>query len=110
MASGVTQRRAGLVAETRWEDLPGPVRHEGVRSFVNWLGCAVGGAPHPGVAAAARAAAAFGGAPRATLLGMRQRGDPMAAALVNGVSSHVLDFDDMHEGTLIHPSAPVLSA
>jgi 2-methylcitrate dehydratase PrpD len=41
---------------------------------------------------------------------MRRRADPMAAALVNGVSSHVLDFDDTHEGTLIHPSAPVLSA
>ena len=110
MAIGVTQRLARLVAETRWEDLPGPVRHEGVRSFVNWLGCAVGGAPHPGVAAAARAAMAFGGAPAASLLGMRRRADPMAAALVNGVASHVLDFDDTHDGTLIHPSAPVLSA
>jgi len=110
VAIGVTQRLARLVAETRWEDLPGPVRHEGVRSFVNWLGCAVGGAPHPGVAAAARAAMAFGGAPAASLLGMRRRADPMAAALVNGVASHVLDFDDTHDGTLIHPSAPVLSA
>ncbi|MBD0273579.1 MAG: MmgE/PrpD family protein, partial [Acetobacteraceae bacterium] len=110
MSKGATRLLAELVAEARWEDLPAPVRHEGVRSFVNWLGCAVGGALHPGVAAAARAAAAFGGAPEATLLGMRRRGDPMAAALVNGVSSHVLDFDDTHEGTLIHPSAPVLSA
>jgi 2-methylcitrate dehydratase PrpD len=110
MAMGATRLLAELVAGTRWEDLPAAVRHEGVRSFVNWLGCAVGGAPHPGVAAAARAAAVFGGAPKATLLGMRRRADPMAAALVNGVSSHVLDFDDTHEGTLIHPSAPILSA
>ena len=110
MPVGATRLLAELVAETRREDLPAAVRHEGVRSFVNWLGCAIGGATHPGVAAAARAAAVFGGAPEATLLGMRRRGDPMAAALVNGVSSHVLDFDDTHEGTLIHPSAPVLSA
>jgi hypothetical protein len=34
----------------------------------------------------------------------------MAAALVNGISSHVLDFDDTHETALIHPSAPVLPA
>ena len=111
MPTGATRLLAELVAEARWEDLPAAVRHEGVRSFVNWLGCAIGGARHPGVAAAARvAAAAFGGAPEATLLGMRRRGDPMAAALVNGISSHVLDFDDTHEGTLIHPSAPILSA
>jgi 2-methylcitrate dehydratase PrpD len=101
---------ATLVAETRWSSLPETVRHEGVRSFVNWLGCAIGGAAHPGVLAAMRAATAFGGRPDATLLGMGRRADPMAAALVNGVSSHVADFDDTHEGTLIHPSSPVLSA
>ena len=105
-----TRLLATLVAETKPDAIPEAIRHEGVRSFVNWLGCAVGGAPHPGVAAAARAATAFGGEPTATLLGMRRRADPMAAALVNGVSSHVLDFDDTHQETLIHPSAPVLSA
>lgn len=110
MTVGATQLLARLVVETRGQDLPETVRHEGVRSFVNWLGCAVGGATHPGVAAATRAATAFEGPPSATLLGMRRRSDPMAAALVNGVSSHVLDFDDTHEGTLIHPSAPILSA
>ena len=69
------------------EDLPAEVRHEGVRSFVNWLGCAIGGAPHPGVAAAARAATVFGGAPGATLLGMRQRADPMAAAIMAKIAA-----------------------
>mgnify|MGYP002624016546 CR=1 FL=1 len=108
---GATRLLARLVAEARLEDMPAEVRHEGVRAFVNWLGCAVGGAPHPGVAAAARAAAAFGGGEAvATLLGLRRRADPMAAALVNGISSHVLDFDDTHEAALIHPSAPVLPA
>ena len=91
---GVTGRLADLVATTRWRDVPDPVRHETVRSFVNWLGCAVGGAPHPGVAAAVRAATRYAGAPRATLLGLDRRSDPMTAALVNGISSHVLDFDD----------------
>jgi hypothetical protein len=70
MSVGATRLLAELVAGTRREDLPAEVRHEGVRSFVNWLGCAIGGARHPGVAAAARvAAAAFGGAPGATLWG-----------------------------------------
>ncbi len=111
MQVGPTRLLATLVAQSPWQDIPPPVRHEGVRAFVNWLGCAIGGAPHPGVGAAVRAAAAFGGGPAtATLLGLRRRGDPMMAALVNGISSHVLDFDDTHETALIHPSAPVLSA
>lgn len=107
---GVTRLLADLVAGTRWADVPAQVRHETVRSFVNWLGCAVGGAPHPGVAAAVRAATAYAGPSSATLLGLGRRSDPVAAALVNGISSHVLDFDDTHDGTLIHPSSPVLSA
>ena len=105
-----TRMLANLVVGTRWQDVPAQVRHETVRSFVNWLGCAVGGAPHPGVAAAVRAATTYAGPSTATLLGLSRRSDPIAAALVNGVSSHVLDFDDTHDGTLIHPSSPVLSA
>jgi 2-methylcitrate dehydratase PrpD len=34
----------------------------------------------------------------------------LSAALVNGIASHVLDFDDTHHPTLIHPSGPVMSA
>ncbi len=110
MTPATTRLLARLVAETRWQEVPAQVRHETVRSFVNWLGCAVGGAPHPGVAAATRAATVYAGRPTATLLGLGRRSDPTTAALVNGISSHVLDFDDTHDGTLIHPSSPVLSA
>jgi 2-methylcitrate dehydratase PrpD len=110
MTPATTSLLARLVAETRWSDLPEQVRHETVRSFVNWLGCAIGGAPHPGVVAAVRAATVYAGRPTATLLGLGRRSDPVSAALVNGISSHVLDFDDTHDGTLIHPSSPVLSA
>ena len=34
----------------------------------------------------------------------------MHAALVNGISSHVLDYDDTHLKTIIHPAGPVASA
>jgi 2-methylcitrate dehydratase PrpD len=36
--------------------------------------------------------------------------DALHAALVNGISAHVLDFDDTHLRTLLHPSVPVASA
>ena len=49
-------------------------------------------------------------APRVTILGRRERMDAASAALVNGVSSHVFDYDDTHPTTLIHPSGPVVSA
>ena len=34
----------------------------------------------------------------------------MHAALMNGISSHVFDFDDTHLRTVIHPAGPVASA
>jgi 2-methylcitrate dehydratase PrpD len=34
----------------------------------------------------------------------------MNAAFLNGVSSHIFDFDDTHLKTIIHPAGPVVSA
>ena len=34
----------------------------------------------------------------------------MNAAFINGVSSHIFDFDDTHLKTIIHPAGPVASA
>src|SRR5712671_1036749 len=39
-----------------------------------------------------------------------ERPDVLHAALLNGISSHVLDFDDTHAQTTIHPAAPVAPA
>jgi 2-methylcitrate dehydratase PrpD len=36
--------------------------------------------------------------------------DALHAALINGISSHVLDYDDTHLRTIIHPAGPVASA
>ena len=58
---------------------------------------------------AVEAVAPFSGAAQASVLGRRERLDVLNAALINGISSHVLDFDDTHQETLIHPGGPVLS-
>ncbi len=52
----------------------------------------------------------FAGAGQATVLGRKERMDVMNAALVNGVSSHIFDYDDTHLRTVIHPAGPVASA
>ena len=39
----VTQELAAFVAGSRWEDIPPEVRREGVRSLLNFVGCALGG-------------------------------------------------------------------
>lgn len=86
------------------------VQHEGVRTFVNWLGCTVGAAQQDAASFALAAAQLLQPAPQATLLGRLERVDIAHAALINGISSHTFDFDDTHLKTVIHPAGPVASA
>jgi 2-methylcitrate dehydratase PrpD len=109
-AHDLTRTLARFILSTGFDDLPAPVRHEGARTLLNWVGCAVGGSRHETVAKAMAALLPFFGPPQATLLGRPERVDVLHAALLNGISSHVLDFDDTHIETAIHPAAPVAPA
>ena len=106
----ITKALAKFVVKHQFSLIPQPVRHEAARSFLNWLGCAVGGSRHETVESALAALAPFSGPAQATVLGRRDRLDIMTAALMNGITSHTFDFDDTHLRTVIHPSGPVASA
>lgn len=106
----VTRTLAKFVVEHEYENIPANVRHEAERSFLNWVGCAVGAARHETVSNALAALGPFSGPAEATVLGRGDRLDIMLAALMNGITSHTFDFDDTHLKTVIHPSGPVASA
>ena len=106
----VTKKLAQFVVDSRYADIPAKIRHEATRSVLNWLGCAVGGSRHEAINITLAALAPFAGPARASVFGRTERLDIMHAALVNGISSHVFDFDDTHLKTVIHPSGPVASA
>lgn len=90
-----------------WDDA---VDHEAHRTFMNWLGCAVGAAHHEAALAALHAVQVLQPSEQATILGRRERVDIASAALINGITSHTFDFDDTHLKTIIHPAGPVCSA
>ena len=105
----VTRTLARYIVDSRYADIPAEVRHEAARALVNWIGCAVGSSRHATVEYALAAVAPFAGTTQAGILGRSERLDILHAALINGISSHVLDFDDTH-ARAVHPSAPVLPA
>lgn len=107
--SAVTRTLARYVVDSKYGDIPQPIRHEAKRALLNWLGCAIGTGHHEVIDRALAAFAPFAGAPQAAVLGRSERLDILTAAFLNGVSSHVLDFDDTHVHA-IHPSAPVYPA
>ena len=109
-APPITRTLANFVAthpSRGWSDA---IEAAALRTLLNWLGCAVGAARHPAVDAALAAVMTLEPQPQAVLLGRRERVDIASAALLNGISSHVFDFDDTHLRTIIHPAGPVASA
>ena len=74
------------------------------------MGCSIGAAQNAGVMAAVSAMSPFFGPKQASLLGRKEKADIFNAAQINGISAHILDFDDAHLRTIIHPAAPVVPA
>jgi len=109
-AKDVTRKLARYVVNARREDIPAAVRKEASRTLLNWVGCAVGGSRHETVDIAIRALSPFSGPAQAGVLGRKERMDVLHASLMNGISSHIFDFDDTHLRTIVHPAGPVASA
>ncbi len=97
-----------FVAESEWDDLPEGLRHQGRRSLLNSVGCALGVARSAPVEMAVRTLLPLRGAERVSLLGRAERLDVLGAAFVNAIGANLLDYDDTHLRTVIHPAAPVL--
>lgn len=106
----LTRELSSFVLSLDGAALPAEVRTEAARSLLNWAGCAVGGSRHPAIDAAVAALLPFAAGSQCSLFGRSERTDALHAALINGMSAHVLDFDDTHLRTLMHPSVPVASS
>ena len=106
----VTAELARFVANTTYDDLPPEVVRETKRSLLNWMGVAIGAAWHESVDILLKLSEEVGGTAKVGIYGRRERVDPLEGALINGMSSHIFDFDDTHLRTVIHPSAPIAPA
>jgi 2-methylcitrate dehydratase PrpD len=105
--SHVTNRLAQFVAGSQWETIPPEVRREGVRGLLNFVGCALGGAQDEAMGIAVKVLTPFFGPRQGIVIGRNDRPDALNAAFLNAVSANVLEYDDTHLGTVMHPAAPV---
>src|SRR5260370_5706982 len=105
-----TRQLAQFLVESRWPDIPAAVRHEAKRTIMNFVGTALGGCGDIAVELAIRALGPFFGSAQATVIGRTERPDALSAAFLNAVGANVLEFDDTHLRSVIHPAAPVAPA
>jgi aconitate decarboxylase len=106
MDSGLTRSLGTFVARVATEGAPAAARREARPGFIDSVGCMIAGSID---AAVATARAAVRGAPGgASLWFSAERYSAEHAALLNGIATHVLDFDD--SCLRGHPSAVLVPA
>ena len=107
-AKGSTRELARFVSEVRYADLPEPVIRKTKELFLDWCGSALAGrlnAPIRAIEAFAQSMGPKDGP--SELLTSRRWTSPYFAALVNGAASHMVEQDDVHNGSVFHPAAVV---
>ncbi|HET9130391.1 MAG TPA: MmgE/PrpD family protein, partial [Terriglobia bacterium] len=105
-----TRTLASYLINSRIDDIPQDIQHESRRALLNYIGCAVGGSREPSVEILLNAMQPYFGKPVAGILARPERMDPLNAALMNGMTSHVFEYDDTLPKNYIHPSPPLASA
>jgi 2-methylcitrate dehydratase PrpD len=110
MSTDITARIGAFVADLHWNDVPEPARVAARRTAANVIGLSVGAAHAAAAEAVLAAAADLGQHGSARVLGRSERLTPPWAALVNGLTAHVEDFDDTYLAAILHPGAPIVPA
>ncbi|MGE8685875.1 MAG: MmgE/PrpD family protein [Achromobacter sp.] len=99
---------AAFAANLRYEDIPAPVLRRAEDLLLDCLASILAGASARAVQAIEHYAAAMGPADGASeVLITRRRTTALFAAMVNAAAAHVVEQDDVHNGSVFHPAAVV---
>lgn len=102
---------AHFAADLQYDDIPPEVMRRAEDLFVDWVGSALSGKvgrPVQAIESVAREVGPTEG--RAEVLLSRRKTTSVFAAMVNAASSHFMEQDDVHNGSVFHPGAVVFPA
>jgi 2-methylcitrate dehydratase PrpD len=106
-----TRELCEFLANIRYEDLPAPVVARTEELFLDWLASALAGKKAKQTNILEKFSGAMGPANGpCEVLTTRGRTSAFFAALVNGGASHVVEQDDLHNSSVLHPGTVVFPA
>lgn len=106
-----TLQLSRFIADLSIDAIPPAVVTKAEELFIDWLGSALAGKSSPAVKGLQSFARTMGPTTGpSTVLITRRKTSPFFAALINGASSHVVEQDDVHNGSVFHPAAVVFPA
>ncbi len=106
----IQEQMAAFIFDTNHEALSAEALAKARLCFLDWLGSVYAGKGTRPAMAMLLVAKSLGGNPEATLLSDGSRSSAYMAALVNAAASHVVEMDDLHKASILHPAAPVVPA
>lgn len=106
----VTAPFAEFLVSSRYEDIPVSVRAQARKALLNSMGTTLGGSSNEVISKFAETIVSLDGAGVIRVLGREERLGLANAAFLNGAAAGVLDFDDTHFPTVMHPTAAVAGA
>jgi len=105
-----TRTLATFAATLQPAQIPAAVLRRTEDLLLDWLGSALAGKGHRAVEALATVVASQGPADGPAEDLIHRRGtSPLVAAAINAAASHVVEQDDVHNGSVFHPATVVFS-
>jgi 2-methylcitrate dehydratase PrpD len=96
--------------DTRYGDLPGDVVEVTKKEILDLYAVALAGHTYPGVKQVVELVREWGGKPESSLLYFQEKVPAPMAAWANATVGHALDWDDVHDGAVMHPAVPLVPA
>jgi len=106
----LTEAIVRFAVDTPGQALPDSARQMARLSLLDWIAVAIAGRDEPVSRIVRQMAVDDGGTPDASIVGENTRLPARAAAMVNGATSHALDYDDTNFVYVGHPSVAVIPA
>lgn len=102
-----TKRLAEFATTLELKNIPPEFIAEAKLAFCDWLGVALAGAQDDEIQSLLTVLGLMGGNEQATVIGKGMKTSILYATLLNGMSSHILDFDDTSQEFLGHTSVTI---
>lgn len=98
------------LASVKYDDIPAEAIHAARRCLLDYCGSALRGSLEPPAAMARAVNERIMAGSGARQFPDGRPSSPGGAAFVNGVSSHIVELDDLHNPSTFHPGAPIIPA
>jgi len=106
----ITSKITDFIYGTSLEDFPASTVRMAKLAFLDWLGSVAAGKKQSPAQMILGVVEELGGNSESTILANGCKSSCLNAALVNGAISHIIELDDVHRTSIIHPAAPIIPA